>query len=107
MFIVINVCNQEKTLCSPCSLYDKILYHMPGHDMCELTNQRITRGGLKRNCEVVSRNSIIIFMNTVHVLLTSEKSSKTLTLKIKFFSKIYFLYNRKTFPSELLDLSKH
>jgi len=46
---------------------------MPRPDMRQLTNQRITRGGTKRNCEVVSRNSIIIFMNTVHVLVTSEK----------------------------------
>jgi len=68
MFVI-----RKKTLCSPCSLYYKILYHMPRPDMRQLTNQRITRGGTKRNCEVVSRNSIIIFMNTVHVLVTSEK----------------------------------
>jgi hypothetical protein len=35
----------------------------------------------------------------------SEKSSEILTLKSKFPSEIYFLYHRKTFPYELLDLT--
>jgi hypothetical protein len=38
------------------SLYDKKLYPTPGPGMCELTNQRNTRGESKRNCEIVSRN---------------------------------------------------
>jgi len=86
------------------SLHDNKLYHMPRSDMCELANHRNTGRGSKRNCEVVSRNSIVIFMNTMRVR-SGKKSSETLTLKTKFISEIYFLYDRKSFPYELSDLS--
>jgi len=78
---------------------------MPRSDMCELTNRRNTGGGSKRNCEVASRNTVVIFMITIH-LSSEKKSSETLTLKTKFLSEIYLLYDRKSFHYELLDLSK-
>jgi len=70
------------------SLYDNKVYHMPRSD-----NQRNTGGGSKRNCEVVYRNSIFIFMNKM--LVGSEKIQWNINIKDNVsFRNIFFIWSQ-------------